>query len=158
MELLSTLLSIFLSFLPLIAGYAVGKTVEVLHLRSLERREKQMADIMVTNLRTIPENWNASDAAYVDGQAVIGADYFKVFASAVRNIFGGEVRSLETMMQRARREATLRMLDNARALGANSVWNVRMETSTIGRGTGGRKGLITAEIHVYGTALRVGPG
>ncbi len=87
---------------------------------------------------------------------MIGSDYFKTFAMALRAFFGGEMRSMQTLMSRARREATLRMLEKADILGASMVYNIRLETSTIGRGKG-RRGLPTAEIHAYGTAIRLDP-
>ena len=45
----------------------------------------------------------------VQGSAVISIDYFKRMLAALRNIVGGEVKSYETLVDRARREATLRM-------------------------------------------------
>ncbi|MBN2307689.1 MAG: heavy metal-binding domain-containing protein [Candidatus Hydrogenedentes bacterium] len=138
----------------LLLGYYVGSTTEKKHIRSLEQREAQHARIIRSTLRRVPANWRVSQAALVNGQAVIASDYFKMFAAKLRNFFGGEVRSLETLMDRARREATLRMLDEAAAMGANAVWNVRYETSTVGRGMGG-KGAAMAEVYAYGTALRV---
>ena len=139
-----------------VLGYSVGSARERRHLRSLSERESQLGHIVYTNVRTIPSNWKVTNAALVDGQAVIASDYFKTLMAKLRNLFGGEVRSLETLMARARREAILRMLDQAAAMGASAVWNVRLETSTIGRGTGRKKGgLATAEIYAYGTALVV---
>ena len=133
-------------------GFTVGKARERSHFRDLERREERVKGLVRTNLKTIPENWHPVRGAYVDGQAVIASDYFKTFASSLRKLFGGELRSFETLMNRARREASLRMLEQAAAGGAQAVWNIRIETSTIARGQG-KKGIATAEVHVYGTAL-----
>lgn len=142
----------------LFLGYLVGKSVELLHIRSLEQRELEFLEMPVTNFRRVPSQWRVVDSFYVDGQAVIGSDYFKTAASRVRNFFGGRVRTLESVMQRARREALLRMEKAAREAGADAVWNVRMETSTVVNGGGDRQGLIAAEIHAYGTALRFAEG
>ncbi len=133
-------------------GYAVGKTVELTHTRSLEQRESELAHIVWSNLRTVPGDWRIDTSELVQGQAVIGSDYFKSYASRIRNFFGGRHRSLETVMDRARREALVRMLGQAQASGAQAVWNVRLTTSDIV--SGGRKGLIAAEVYAYGTALR----
>jgi uncharacterized protein YbjQ (UPF0145 family) len=141
-----------LGFLAL--GYAIGHYRERKHLQVLAVREARYSGVMVTDLKSIPANWRCSDAQLVQGQAVIASDYFKTFAAGLRNFLGGEVRSLETLMARARREATLRMVEEAAALGANAVWCVRLETSTIGRGHA-RRGLAIAEVFAYGTALRV---
>ncbi len=151
LDLILLLLPVFL----IVGGYITGTTVERSHIRSLERREDLFSDIVVTNLKEMPGLSPVQDVAYVDGQAVIGSDYFKTFAAGLRGILGGRMRSLESLMDRARREALLRLLEQARAQGATHVLNVRMETSTVGRGSG-RRGLIMAEIHAYGTAVSVG--
>lgn len=135
-------------------GFLVGGMVERRHLRSLVQREEATANIVCTTLRRIPSNWSVRRAAMVNGQAVIGSDHFKTFAAKIYNLFGGEVRSLETLLDRARREATLRMIDEAVAMGANAVWNIRYETSSIGF-SAGKQGAPMAEVIAYGTALCV---
>ena len=56
-------------------------------------------------------------------------------------------------MERARREAVVRMLRQAQEHGANVVWNVRIETSTIqGKQKGKSAGV---EVMAYGTAMKV---
>lgn len=139
----------------LIVGFIVGKSVELTHFRSLEIREAALSHIAWSNLRTLPSDWRVESGALVHGQAVIGSDHFKTFASGIRNLFGGRHRSLETVMERARREALVRMLAEAERLGAHAVWNVRMETSNIASGGGLGRGLIAAEIYAFGTALRL---
>jgi uncharacterized protein YbjQ (UPF0145 family) len=139
--------------LLLCGGFLVGYTVERNHIASLEEREAPLRNIQCTNLKTIPEG-HVTERFYVDGQAVIASDYFKTFAMQIRNIFGGELRAMQNMMMRARREALVRMMESADGYGATHICNIRMETSTIGRGKG-KTGLPTAEIHAYGTAIRI---
>ncbi|MFQ5506015.1 MAG: YbjQ family protein [Planctomycetota bacterium] len=138
----------------LVMGYAAGSMRERSHLRGLDAREAQFARILVTDMRQLPAHWKARSGMLVQGQAVIGSDYFKTFIAGIVNIFGGRVGAYESLMMRARREARLRMVEEAVSQGNNAVWNVRMETSTIGRAAG-RTGLSMAEIHVYGTALLI---
>jgi uncharacterized protein YbjQ (UPF0145 family) len=145
---------LFLPALLLFGGFLIGYTVERRHIASLEEREEPLNYIQCTNLKTIPGADQAQDRFYVDGQAVIASDYFKTFAMQIRNIFGGELRAMQNMMIRARREALVRMMQNAAEQGATHICNIRMETSTIGRGKG-KAGLPTAEIHAYGTAIRI---
>ena len=84
---------------------------------------------------------------------MVSADYFKMFASALRNLVGGRVVVYESVLDRGRREAVLRMKEQAIAWGATQVVNVRLETSTIGNRTGG-KGLVAIEVTAYGTGVR----
>jgi len=139
--------------LMLAGGYAVGKIVESRHFRSLERRETELSSMVCSNLKTVAAPERVSHRFYVDAQAVIGSDYFKTFAMKMRGVFGGEMHAMQTVMQRARREALVRMCQTAHEQGATHIYNIRLATSTIGRGTGNR-GLPTAEIHAYGTAIR----
>jgi len=132
-------------------GFAIGRWNESMHLRRLDEHENALSSIMVSDLRRLPANWRADQPTLVTGTAVIATDYFKNFAAGLRNLFGGEVRGYGTLVNRARREAKVRMLSEARAAGANAVWNVRFETSTIG----GRNGMGGVEVLCYGTAMRV---
>lgn len=152
-DLLPVVVPIFLIGL----GYGVGRYRERRHLLSLAEREADMKDIGVTNLKTVARPEEIAEARLVCGQAVIASDYFKTFASRLRNLVGGRMRALESLMARARREATLRMLDEARAMGATEVWNIRLSTSTIGQ-TQGKRSAPMAEILAYGTAVLRKPG
>lgn len=136
----------------LVLGFTVGSWRERLHFRSLTRREQQFQEIGIVNLRTVREPETVKGATLVCGDAVIATDYFKGFAARLRNIVGGEVKSFETLMQRARREATLRLLAQARAVGATEVWNVRYETSNI-RSTSRRNPAVSVEVFAFGTAI-----
>ena len=83
----------------------------------------------------------------VIGSVVIASDYFKVFLASLANFFGGSVVSYETLLDRGRREAVLRMKQQAKDLDAELVFNVKFETMTVG----GRAPSI--EVLAYGTAL-----
>lgn len=148
---------LFGGFVPialLVVGYLVGTGREQAHLRTLDERERQYASVMKVNVRSLPENWDVKHAGLVQGQAVIATDYFKSFRMKARNFFGGEAHGMQTLMQRARREAVIRMVEEATALGANAVWNIRIETSEMGQSMG-NKGACIAEAYAYGTALTV---
>jgi uncharacterized protein YbjQ (UPF0145 family) len=151
-EMIQLLLSIGIPLVLLAAGLLIGGAIERAHLRRLDQREQELSGILVSDMRWLPAGWQVSDGHLVVGQAVIATDYFKVFVAGLRNLFGGRVRSYETLMERARREALVRMLDQARAAGCNVVWSVRLETSTIQGKQQGKSGGV--EVMAYGTAMR----
>lgn len=132
-------------------GFGVGSVVERAHFRDLARREEALRGMIATNLRTAPAGLAVASGQLVSGSVVIGSDYFKTFAAGLKKLIGGEVRSFERMMERARREARCRMLEDARRRGARVVINVRFETSSIG-GFGPQR-MPMAEVIAYGTAL-----
>lgn len=131
----------------LVLGYAVGSMREHRHLAELDRREQDAAAIVAVDIATLPPGVHAAGGALVMGEVVIAADYFKSFVAGLRNLIGGEIKTYQTMLTRARREARLRMVEEARALGANLVVNVRYEWSEVGPTTP------SAEIFCYGTAI-----
>ena len=70
----------------------------------------------------------------------------------LRMLAGGSLTSYESLVDRARREAVLRMKDQARRAGADSVFDVRLETASISKGE--REAVGSVEVLAYGTALR----
>jgi len=136
----------------ILLGYFAGRSAENTHLRALDRKEKEFVDIQMSAVKTVPADWRVVDARLVTGCAVIALDYFKVFAGNLRNMFGGRMKGYETLVERGRREAIVRMLAEARSAGAHAVWNVRIETATISGGNQQKPGGV--EVIAYGTALR----
>ena len=88
---------------------------------------------------------------FVQGNVVISVDYFKRLSAGLRSLLGGRVGAYESLVDRARREAILRMKRNAQEQGANHIFNVKLETSSITKGGRGQIGAV--EMFAYGTAL-----
>ncbi|MEN8128018.1 MAG: heavy metal-binding domain-containing protein [Planctomycetota bacterium] len=130
----------------------IGKGIEMHHFKKLAEREQQLSGIIVTNLKTVPPQYENAQPILVMGSAVIATDYFKVFAAGLRTLFGGEMKSYVTLMERARREAVLRMLEQAAQQGASAVWNIRYETTTTQGQQKKKPGGV--EVLAYGTALK----
>lgn len=141
-------LILFLTLLAL--GYGFGQYAEMRHYRSILAREQQLNSLPAVASR-IPPTDGIYDQQLVSGSVVVSVDYFKRFLATLRNLFGGRVTSYETLLDRARREALLRMKAQAQALGATLVFNVKYETASISKGRGNTIGSV--EILAYGTAL-----
>lgn len=136
----------------LFLGYVFGRTAETRHYRSIREREKALrGKVMLIQTRFPPSGLGAHDSELVMGSVVISVDYFKRFLAGLRNLFGGRVKSYESLLDRARREAVLRMQASADALGADKVINVKMETASIYKGR--RNAIGSVEVLAYGTAL-----
>ena len=136
--------------LLLAAGYIVGRIAERRHYRSILAREKEMANVMVFTNRFPPLTQQASQAL-VTGSVVISEDYFKRVVSGLQSLFGGRLRAYESLLDRARREAVLRMKLEARNKGAKMIINVKFQTFSIpGRNP---KSFGAVEVMAYGTAL-----
>ena len=63
----------------------------------------------------------------------------------LKNLFGGELKGYTELLQESREEAMLRMQQQAEAVGANAILNVRFSTSSVAQGR--------RKIYVYGTAV-----
>lgn len=136
----------------IVLGLMTGKYIERRHFQKLGQKEAELGGIFICNLRQIPKDIAVEECFMVTGSVVIATDYFKVFAASLRNLFGGEIKSYQSLMTRARREAMVRLLSNAQELGCESVWNIRFETSTIHGNRKKRAGGV--EVLVYGTAVK----
>lgn len=136
--------------LLLVVGYSAGRIAERRHYRSILKREMEMREILIFSNRFPP--LSSKDAQeLVTGSVVISEDYFKRVVSGLRSIIGGRLRGYESLLDRARREAVLRMKQEARDKGAHMIVNVKFQTFSIpGRS---RNSFGAVEVMAYGTAL-----
>ena len=67
----------------------------------------------------------------VRGNTIRARWFGRDFLAGLRNIIGGEIKSYTNMLSDAREEALDRMVEEAEALGANAVVEVRFSTSTV---------------------------
>jgi uncharacterized protein YbjQ (UPF0145 family) len=126
--------------LLLFAGFVVGSILENRHFASLKKREAMMVGMEVTT------QWDESIAGmpavekafFVTGCCVISQDYFKMILAMLKAIFGGRLGSYATLVDRGRREATLRMKENAKKAGCDMILGMDLSATEIGnkKGTG----------------------
>jgi uncharacterized protein YbjQ (UPF0145 family) len=83
----------------------------------------------------------------VQGSTVRAKHAGRDIMAGFKNIFGGELKGYTELLSESREEAIDRLKQQAAALGANAVINVRFSTSSIAAGA--------SEIFVYGTAVLV---
>ena len=81
----------------------------------------------------------------VQGSTVRTKHVGRDIMASFKNIFGGELRGYTELLHESREEAVNRMKQQAEAVGANAVLNVRFSTSSVAQGA--------AELFAYGTAV-----
>lgn len=144
-------LLVFLSLLTI--GYVAGTWVERRHYASIEQREAALLHQV-----SLPVEYDGAEPmellGLANGSVVISVDYFKRFLASLRQFFGGRVASYETLLDRARREAVLRMKEAYPQ--AELFANVRIETAAIGT-LYRNSGTACLEVCAYGSALRRRP-
>jgi uncharacterized protein YbjQ (UPF0145 family) len=144
------LISIGLPVLLIVVGRVVGSRIERNHYKSIVEREAHFRNQPAVSTKHLDAPGSVRSASLAVGSAVISVDHFKRFLSGFRMIFGGEVRSYSSLIDRARREAVLRMKESQPD--AHAYLNTRLETSTISS-TSGNEGIGTIEVLAYGTAV-----
>ena len=152
MQFLLENLELLIFLILLSVGFFAGRWVEARHYRSIRKREKTLRKVLTFATRFPPQLAEAHECCLVTGSVVVTSDYFKQFVAGLRNLVGGRFRGYETLMDRARREAILRMKEDAQRQGFRLILNVKLESTSI---SGARQGTIPSfEILAYGTALR----
>ena len=101
--------------------------------------------MLLSNLELVPGRRVVKHLGLVQGSTVRAKHVGKDFFAGLKNIVGGELKAYTELLQESREEAMARMVEQAKAAGANAVLNIRFATSSITAGA--------AEILAYGTAV-----
>ncbi len=148
-----TMFDLIIFVVLLLLGYFFGQWIEQNHYRSIRKRENELRNLPLIASKKIPDEFIPCTTRLVAGNVVISVDFFKKFVAGLRSLFGGRITTYESLIDRARREALLRMREQAKQLGAQYVFNVKMESSTINKGQ--RDAVACVEVLAYGTAIIV---
>jgi uncharacterized protein YbjQ (UPF0145 family) len=105
--------------------------------------------VIVVNIEQIPGRQVVEVLGLVQGNTIRAKNVGRDIGASLKNLVGGEIKAYTELMTEARKQATERMLDQARQLGADAVLNVRFTTSQVAGGA--------AELYAYGTAVRTAP-
>ena len=101
--------------------------------------------MLLVNIQYIPgQEFEA--LGMVKGTVVQSKHFGKDFMAGMKTLVGGEITGYTEMLIEARQIATKRMVDEAKALGADAVVSVTYGSSAVMQGA--------AEVIAYGTAVR----
>ncbi len=142
-----------LPILLLVLAYLVGSAIERRHFARLRERETALRGFPVVNFATLPPTWEVTRSDLTSASIVVSLDYFKRFLAGLRALVGGRVKAYEPLLERARREAVLRMVEQARDAGFDAVINVRLQTSRLVSTSGDGEQTAGVEILAFGTAI-----
>ena len=82
----------------------------------------------------------------VKGTVVQSKNFGKDFMAGMKTLVGGEIVSYTELLTEARQIATKRMVDEAEAMGADAIINIRYGSSSVMQSA--------AEVIAYGTAVK----
>jgi uncharacterized protein YbjQ (UPF0145 family) len=140
---------LILFIILVVLGYFFGTRSEKKHLKSIIEREDSYKALPTIMLKRPLDEDDVHSYKLVNGSAVIAIDYFKRFVASLVNLFGGNISTYESLIDRARREAILRMKEDAGD--ASEIINVRIETSSISKNA--QRSVGAVEVLAYGTAI-----
>jgi len=124
-------------------GWAVPARLEYKHRQYMDEREKLLGDIHInTSKRAGPD---AVNATILYGSVVITHDIFRTFFIQFRKLIGGNIKAYERLIDRGRREAFIRLREEARLRGFNKVINVRFTNNYVTKSA--------IELVAYGTGI-----
>ena len=152
------LLVLLVTPVMLVGAWISGGMLERRHLKSLLLLESGSSGVLAITIEDLPPDWHVESCELVMGNVVISQDYFKRVAASIKSIFGGNIGVLEPLLERARREALIRMKGVAHARGYDTIINVRIETATLASSRGNGKGTAGVEILAFGTAISLSNG
>ncbi len=111
------------------------------------RREGAFGTIHIVTTPEVPGYKTKEVKGLVWASSVRAKFFLQDLKAMIRIFFGGEVREYYDLLNEARREILWKLNNNAKALDANAVVNVRLVATQIVPGT--------VEILAYGTAVKV---
>lgn len=106
-----------------------------------------MKTILIVTTETVPGKVITETSGIVRGNTIRARHIGRDILAAFRNIVGGEINDYTKLMAESREQALDRMVDEARALGADAIVSTRFTTSLLAQGA--------AELLVYGTAVKL---
>ena len=147
--MISYLLPYVWPILLLIIGWGIGRVKIRNHRAILNKQDEAFKAIRLHNVKYTPSHTarDASEAVLITGSLVLSIDVFRRFIAGFIQLAGGEVNNYTDLLDRGRRDALLRLKAQAQDLGAQDIYNIKIQSASIGMGKG-------IEILAYGTAVK----
>lgn len=144
MDIILNHLQLIIAVILFLVGWYFGTMNERKHLSALHDNELLLGHVIISNERFF-EPTVQGNGRLVMGSVSIAQDRFKLVLASILSLFGKNLTVYESLLERARREAIIRMKWLAHEYGYNQIYGVRIETSAIDNGG--------VEVLVYGTAV-----
>lgn len=139
----------------LIVTYFIGHAFEKTHFEEIKKREILLIKkpILSFGARNFNTKRKIKKVELVTGEVVISGDYFKFFIASFKKFFGGRLTTMESLLDRARREAILRMREKAPY--ASAIINAKVETVML-NDVYYKNAIPQCAVIAYGTAITYG--
>lgn len=105
--------------------------------------------MIVTTTPTIQGRDIADYLGIVTGEVIVGANLFRDMFASITDIVGGRSGSYERVLERARKEAILEMVEKCKQLGGNALVGCDLDYEVLGKGGS------MLMVSISGTAVRL---
>jgi len=139
---------------PWLVSWIGGNLYQGKIVGDLLAREKSIEKDPLTNLRSVIGDRQIAASGLIFSNVVSAPSWWQLFLAKIKSVFGGNIQSLDKMLDWGRSEAMQRLRELAIKNGFDEVINVRMETSTISVDKGGKHRGGSVEIVAYGTGIK----
>jgi len=152
--LLFSLLPILLPFL----SWAIGRWYQGRLMDALVLNEKQNG-MMLQNDQHLSTSSSmttmaATSSTLLHVSICVGPSMGQIFFMWFKSLFGGRLYSYDVVLDYGRREALLRLNQQAKALGCSSMVNIRIETSTVSFAKNNQNKTSSVEFLAFATGIR----
>lgn len=141
LQLLLQNLNWLLALVLFFVGWYFGTRAERQHLLSLDIQEAKYRHITLSNERLHTPD---GSPVFVVGNVVIAQDRFKLVMADLLSLVGKNLTVYESLLERARREAVVRIKAQADKAGCHAIYGLRFEMCEIDGGV---------EVLAYGVGL-----
>ncbi|MEZ4334138.1 MAG: heavy metal-binding domain-containing protein [Myxococcota bacterium] len=157
MDMDPALINVFVAGVLLLVAFAVGAWIERRHYASIRQREEELRRLPAVSIGAlpVPNGWDHDVSGLVSGHVVVSVDHFKRFVAGLRQLFGGRIQAYESLMDRGRREAVLRVKEEAARRGYHAIVNLRLESSRLASARRDGKGTAGVEVLAFGTGIKL---
>lgn len=131
-----------------VLGWLAATWFERRHFKSMSEREILLQGISVNTAKRI-SSCEPEGVTLLIGSVVVAHDYFRTLIIFFRRVIGGNIQPYERLVERGRREALIRLKEEADLRGIDRVINVRFTTNSVA----GRF-LHAIEMVAYGTGVK----
>lgn len=143
---------IILIFSLLLLWYIVWTILEKNHYTDIKNREEENKETVILT-KTDSKKIDTIGWELLTWNVVISIDFFKKFIASFIGIFGWRMFVYESLVDRARREAILRVKEKAKQKWYNCLLNLKIETSSISKWT--KWNIWSVEVLAYATWTKI---
>ena len=149
---------ILLSLLFPFLSWAIGRWYQDCLMSALLLNEKQQGNMLQSDqhlsTQSLMTTMAAESSTLLHVSICVGPSMGQIFFMWFKSIFGGRLHSYDVVLDYGRREALLRLNQQAKNLGCSSVVNIRIETSTVSFAKNDKSNTSSVEFLAFATGIR----